>query len=235
MTRLLAIPRSIAFYIVFYLGSLFVVLACLAALPFGREPFRRTVDQWARWHRLCMRVLLGQKVRLEGEIPDGRVFVAIKHESFFEAIDLARLLKRPGVFAKAELMRIPLWGLVGDRYGLVEVQRNQGAKALRHMMAAAKRLSGEEGRPLVIFPEGTRVPHGTAPQLQAGFAGIYKLLGLPVVAIAVDSGPLYHRWWKLPGVITYRVVEVVPPGLPRDELEQRVRTAINALNPEATL
>lgn len=235
MTRLLAIPRSIAFYIVFYLGSLFVVLACLAALPFGREPFRRTVDQWARWHRLCMRVLLGQRVRLEGEIPDGRVFVAIKHESFFEAIDLARLLKRPGVFAKAELMRIPLWGLVGDRYGLVEVQRDQGAKALRHMMAAAKRLSGEEGRPLVIFPEGTRVPHGTAPQLQAGFAGIYKLLGLPVVAIAVDSGPLYHRWWKLPGVITYRVVEVVPPALPRDELEQRVRTAINALNPEATL
>ncbi|MGE8143510.1 lysophospholipid acyltransferase family protein [Novosphingobium sp. NPDC080210] len=235
MTRFLAIPRSIAFYIVFYLGSLFVVLACLAALPFGREPFRRTVDQWARWHRLCMRVLLGEKVRLEGEIPDGRVFVAIKHESFFEAIDLARLLKRPGVFAKAELMRIPLWGLVGDRYGLVEVQRDQGAKALRHMMAAAKRLSGEEGRPLVIFPEGTRVPHGTAPQLQAGFAGIYKLLGLPVVAIAVDSGPLYHRWWKLPGVITYRVVEVVPPGLPRDELEQRVRTAINALNPEATL
>ncbi len=235
MTRLLAIPRSIAFYIVFYLGSLFVVLACLAALPFGREPFRRTVDQWARWHRLCMRVLLGQRVRLEGEIPDGRVFVAIKHESFFEAIDLARLLKRPGVFAKAELMRIPLWGLVGDRYGLVEVQRDQGAKALRHMMAAAKRLSGEEGRPLVIFPEGTRVPHGTAPQLQAGFAGIYKLLGLPVVAIAVDSGPLYHRWWKLPGIITYRVIEVVPPGLPRDELEQRVRTAINALNPEATL
>ena len=235
MTRLLAIPRSIAFYIVFYLGSLFVVLACLATLPLGREPFRWMVDRWARWHRLCMRVLLGQKVRLEGEIPDGRVFVAIKHESFFEAIDLARLLKRPGVFAKAELMRIPLWGLVGDRYGLVEVQRDQGAKALRHMMAAAKRLSGEEGRPLVIFPEGTRVPHGTAPQLQAGFAGIYKLLGLPVVAIAVDSGPLYHRWWKLPGVITYRVVEVVPPGLPRDELEQRVRTAINALNPEATL
>ena len=235
MTRLLAIPRSIAFYIVFYLGSLFVVLACLAALPFGREPFRRTVDQWARWHRLCMRVLLGQRVRLEGEIPAGRVFVAIKHESFFEAIDLARLLNRPGVFAKAELMRIPLWGLVGDRYGLVEVQRDQGAKALRHMMAAAKRLSGEEGRPLVIFPEGTRVPHGTAPQLQAGFAGIYKLLGLPVVAIAVDSGPLYHRWWKRPGVITYRVVEVVPPGLPRAELEQRVRTAINALNPEAVL
>ncbi|MFM5923401.1 MAG: lysophospholipid acyltransferase family protein [Novosphingobium sp.] len=230
MARLAAIPRSIAFYAVFYLGTVFIVLACVLALLGSRETFRRTVDSWARWHRLCARLLLGQTVRLEGEIPDERIFVAIKHESFFEAIDLARLLKRPGVFAKAELMRIPLWGLVGDRYGLVEVQRDQGARALRHMMAAARKISGEEGRPLVIFPEGTRVPTGTTPPLQSGFAGIYKLLGLPVVAIAVDSGRLYHRWWKLPGVITYKVVAIIPPGLPREEAEARVHTAINAFN-----
>lgn len=230
MGRLADILRSIAFYLVFYTGSVFVVLACVAALLGSNETFRQMVDRWARWHRLCMRCLLRLTVQLEGEVPTGPVFVAIKHESFFEAIDLARLLHRPGVFAKAELMRIPLWGLVGDRYGLVEVKRDQGAKALRHMMAAAKRISGGEGRPLVIFPEGTRVPHGEAPPLQAGFAGIYKLLGLPVVAIAVDSGEYYHRWIKRPGVITYRVVEVIPPGLPRDAAEARVHTAINALN-----
>ena len=230
MERLLDIPRSIAFYLAFYLGSVFVIGASAVALLGSTEAFRWMVDRWARWHRLCMRVLLGQTVRLEGEIPAGPVFVAIKHESYFEAIDLARLLHRPGVFAKSELMRIPIWGLVGDRYGLVEVQRDQGAKALRHMMAAAKRLSGEEGRPLVIFPEGTRVPLGTAPPLQSGFAGIYKLLGLPVVAIAVDSGRLYHRWWKQSGTITYKVVDLIPPGLPRDQAEARVHAAINHYN-----
>jgi 1-acyl-sn-glycerol-3-phosphate acyltransferase len=74
------------------------------------------------------------------------------------------------------------------------------------------------------------VPHGTEPPLQAGFAGLYKLLGLPVVPVAVDSGPLYHRRWKRAGVVTYRFGEPVPPGLAREEAEARVHAAMNALN-----
>jgi 1-acyl-sn-glycerol-3-phosphate acyltransferase len=222
--------RSAVFYLVFYLGTIFVVLACLAALLADQETFRRMVDRWAKWHRWCARLLLGITVRVEGTLPAGPIFVAMKHESFFEAIDLAQVLPYPGVFAKAELMRIPLWGTVADRYGLVEVQRDQGAKALRHMLTAAKKISAA-GRPLMIFPEGTRVPHGTQRPLQAGFAGVYKLLGLPVVAIAVDAGPLYHRWIKRPGVVTYRIAEPIPPDLPREEVEVRVQAAINALNP----
>jgi 1-acyl-sn-glycerol-3-phosphate acyltransferase len=176
-----------------------------------------------------MRSLLGIRIKVEGKLPEGPVFVAMKHESFFEAIDIPQVVPFPGVFAKAELMRIPLWGMVGDRYGLVEVQRDQGAKALRHMIAAAKAITGE-GRSLTIFPEGTRVPHGTQPPLQAGFAGVYKLLGLPVVPIAVDAGQLYHHWLKRSGTITYRIFEAIPPGLPRAEVEGRVHTAINALH-----
>ncbi len=83
---------------------------------------------------------------------------------------------------------------------------------------------------LVIFPEGTRVPHGSAPKLQSGFAALYKALGLPVVPVAVDSGPLYHRRWKRPGTITIAAGEPIPPGLPRAEIEARVHEAINVLN-----
>jgi 1-acyl-sn-glycerol-3-phosphate acyltransferase len=97
------------------------------------------------------------------------------------------------------------------------------------MIKTARERVGE-GRPLVIFPEGTRVSHGGKPPLQSGFAGTYKLLGLPVVPIAVNSGPVYHRIIKRPGTITYRVGETIPAGLERDEIEARVHAAINALN-----
>jgi len=224
------IVRSLAFYAVFYGGSVFIVLACVAALFLASSgTFRRTVDSWSLYHRWCMRELLGITVRVEGKIPPGPVFVAMKHESFFEAIDLPQVLDYPGVFAKAELMRIPGWGFAGDRYGLITVEREQGAKTLRHMMAAAKKISAQ-GRPLAIFPEGSRVPHGTRPELKSGFAGIYKLLNVPVVPIAVNSGPLYHRLWKRAGVITYHIAPPVPPGLPRPEAEALVHTAINAYN-----
>ena len=230
MALTVRVLRSLAFYLAFYGGSLFIVLAAIAALFLADRPtFRKTVHTWSAWQRFCCRTLLGITVRVEGSLPDGPVLVALKHESFFEAIDLPQVLPTPGVFAKAELMRIPLWGLVGDRYGLVTVERDQGAKALRHMLGAARALTAE-GRPLAIFPEGTRVPHGQQPELKSGFAGLYKLLGLPVVAVAVDSGRLYHRLVKRPGVITYRMAEPIPPGLPRDEAEARVRAAINVLN-----
>jgi 1-acyl-sn-glycerol-3-phosphate acyltransferase len=161
------------------------------------------------------------------------VIVAGKHESFFEAIDLPNLIRRPVPFAKASLLDIPLWGKVGQAYGMVRVEREQGAKALRAMMQQARKF-GEAGRPLVIFPEGTRVPHGEQPQLRSGFAGIYKLLGMPVIPMAVDSGRLYHRPIKRRGTITIRFGEAIPAGLPREEIEERVRQAINALNPATT-
>lgn len=229
----MSVLRSLLFYIVFYLGSIYHVAGSALLITLGsRRTFRRVVEDWSRWHRWCARVLLGIDQRVEGTIPSGQVLVALKHESFYEAIDLPAMFDRPSVFAKAELMRLPLWGFAADRYGLVAVEREQGAKALRAMLNAAKKYSAD-GRPLLIFPEGTRVTHGQRAELQSGFAGLYKLLGLPVVACAIDSGPLYHRRWKRPGTVTFRFSEPIPPGLPREEIEQRVQDAINALNAPA--
>jgi len=221
--------RSLLFYTVFYAATVYYVSASVLMAWFAPRHIRRFPDAWSRFHRTCMRVLLGITVRETGSRPQGTALYAIKHESFFEAIDLPNTLDFPVPFGKEELYRLPGFGRAAKAYGSVTVHREQGAKALRAMLAEARTFIGT-GRPLAIFPEGTRVPHGTRPPLQAGFAGIYKLLGLPVVPVAVDSGTLYHRWWKRPGTITLHFGEPIPPGLPRDEIEARVHAAINLLN-----
>ena len=221
--------RSLVFYTLFYPGSTFFVLLSMLAVPFGERLLGKAVRGWSLYHRVCARWLLGIRLVIEGEMPKEGVLVAMKHESFYEAIDLPAQMPRPVPFPKAELARIPGWGWAAQRYGIVIVERDQGARALRQMVANAC-VFAAQGRPLVIFPEGTRVPAGARAPLMSGFAGVYKLLGLPVVPVAVNSGRLYQRRWKKAGTITLRVGERIEPGLPRAEIEARVLTAINALN-----
>lgn len=222
--------RNLLFYPVFYLGSFVVTFGAFATSRLDVRLFRAFVHAWSALQRWCVEHILGARVVIEGEPLAEPALYAVKHESFFEAIDAPTLFRLPGVFTKAELFRIPGWGPAARAYGLVEVDREAGAKALMAMMRQARALAAE-GRPLVIFPEGTRVPHGERRPLQAGFAGLYKVLALPVVPVAVDSGPTYHRWLKRKRPITYRFGAPIPPGLPREEVEARVLDAINALNP----
>lgn len=227
--RLGDILRSLVFYPAFYGGTVFYVSAALLAGWLQPRQLPRISNRWANYHRRCARYILGIHLRIEGEVPQGAVMVALKHESQFEAIDLPVMLPYPVVFAKAALLALPGWGRVASGYGVVAVERDQGARALRKMVADARRLTATQ-RGIAIFPEGTRTPHGVRAPLQAGFAGLYKLIGLPVVPVAVNSGPLYHRRWKRPGTITLRFGKTIPVGLPREEIEVRVLAAINELN-----
>jgi 1-acyl-sn-glycerol-3-phosphate acyltransferase len=131
---------------------------------------------------------------------------------------------------KRQLADIPLWGWVARRYGAIAVDRDGGAAALRRMMKEAEAIAAQ-GRPVLIFPEGTRVLPGEQPALQPGFAGLYRRLGVPVVPVALDSGLVWPRrsFIKRPGVITVRFGAPLPPGLPRTELERQVHAQINAL------
>jgi 1-acyl-sn-glycerol-3-phosphate acyltransferase len=226
----MALARSILFALIFYPGTLLYVLAGLAMIPVSRRALMAVVAGWASFHRFCSRFLLGIETHIEGEVPRGAVLVAAKHQSMFETIELVLVLDAPAIVMKRELADIPLWGALPERYGIIVVDREGGAAALRRMVKAAQAAIAA-GRPIVIFPEGTRVPPGERPPLQPGFAGLYRALGLSVVPLALDSARVWPRrsFVKRPGAVTMRFGEPIPPGLPRGEIEARVHAAINAL------
>lgn len=227
----MSVLRSILFSLAFYLGTVIWVLAALAAAPFGAPPFRTVVRGWAAYHRWCAVWILGIRTRIEGVIPDRPVLYAIKHESMYETIEVLLLFRDPAVLVKKELADIPLWGKVARLHGVIPVDRAGGAKTLRELVRAA-RAAAAEGRSLVLFPEGTRVPHGDRAPLRSGFAGLYRQIGLPVVPVAMDSGRLWPRgaFVKRPGVVTFRFGDVIEPGLDRDAVEALVHEKINELN-----
>ena len=226
----MAFLRSLLFTLLFYPGTLIYVLSSFVAATFGAGPLRTTVHGWAYFHYWLVRKVLGIRFEWDGDLPAGPYLIAVKHQAMVEAVDTLRFARTPVVVMKRELSHMPLFGWVTRKYGVIGVDRDAGAKALRSMMVEGK-AAVAEGRPVIIFPEGTRVPFGEAPALRPGFAGLYRVLGLPVIPIAHDSGKIWPRGFiKHSGTIRFKVGEPIPAGLKREEIEARVHAAINALN-----
>lgn len=222
--------RTIVFRAIFYLLSVPIVVTTPIAALFGQRVVIAHADRWSRLHRLLMRLILGIRSQVEGEVPTGQFLYVAKHEAMYETLELQLILGSPAMVLKRELMRIPLWGWSAVKYGALVVDREASSKALRTLMreGAAVRATG---RSVIVYAEGTRVPHGESPPLRSGFAGLYKALALPVVPIALDSGRLLpKKGAKRPGLVTIRIGAPIPPGLPRAEAEARVHAAINELN-----
>jgi 1-acyl-sn-glycerol-3-phosphate acyltransferase len=225
----MAALRSLLYAAIFYPATVLWVLAGLVATLFGRKPTLAVVLCWADLHHWLARHVLGIRLHVEGEIPTGPQLVAVKHQSMLETLQMVRLMHLPIIVMKKELGNIPLFGLMTRRYGVIAVERTAGAKALRNLVEEGREAIAS-GRPVVIYPEGTRVRVGETPPLKSGFAALYRALGLPVVPVAVDSGRLWGRGFvHRSGTVTLKIGKAIPAGLPRREIEARVHAGINAL------
>jgi 1-acyl-sn-glycerol-3-phosphate acyltransferase len=226
----MTLVRNIAFFTIFYGLSVPIVLCVPLSALFGQRALISYSRGWVLFHRWCTRYLLGIRRRFEGPRPTGQVFYAGKHQAIYETIDLMVELGSPAIIMRREFERVPIWGWAAKRYGVITIDRSASAGALRGMLRQAKLALGQ-GRSVLLFPEGTRVKVGEQPPLKSGFAGLYKMLALPVVPVASDSGVLWpKKGLKRAGTITFRFGEPIPPGLPRAEIEARVHAAINVLD-----
>jgi 1-acyl-sn-glycerol-3-phosphate acyltransferase len=222
--------RTVLFSIVFWGATVPIVLAAPMAALLGTPFLRRYVLGWLEVHRWCAQHLLGIRTVIEGQILATPALYAARHEAMYETFELTRILRAPAIVMKRELARIPVWGWAARRYGVIVVDRAASASALRGLIREAQAATAE-GRSVVIFPEGTRVPHGQRAPIQPGFAGLYKALNLPLIAVALDSGRRWpKRGPKLSGPVTFRFAEPLPPGLSRADVERPVADAITALN-----
>ena len=228
--------RAFAFNFAFFAWTAILGTVGLPFLLTPRSLTMRFGRFWAASVLVLLRLIvgLGHEVRGLDRLPPGGCIIAMKHQSAWDALVLPVVLGDPAVVVKRELLLLPFYGWYAARAGSIAIDRKAGAGALRRMLARARPVAAA-GRPIVIFPEGTRVAPGERRSYQPGVAALYQALALPLVPAAVNSGLYWGRrsFVKRKGRIVLEFLEPIPPGRTRPrlmaELERRVETATAAL------
>lgn len=232
--------RSLFFNFLFFGGSVLIVLLLTLTLPLPRKVLKAGLSIWMKWMVLCLRMAVGVDIEVRGRnnIPDGPAVFASKHQSAWETGFFFLLLEDASYVLKKELLSIPFYGWLLKKDKMVAIDRKAGASALKQLVRDSRQLM-DEGRQLVIFPEGSRSPAGEKLPYHPGVAAIYKQANAPVIPVALNSGLFWARrsFLKRPGTIVIEFMEPMTEGLDRKtfmaELENRIEDKTNALIAEA--
>jgi 1-acyl-sn-glycerol-3-phosphate acyltransferase len=223
--------RSLVFNTLFMIMTAFCAVIAMALLSFHPRYIRRFIRLWARFIIWLLRIICDIRVEVTGleHIAPGAAIIASKHQSAFDTFVWPALLDQPSYVLKRELLNLPFWGRAARHSGAVAVDRDGGGAALRGMVRDARRVL-DEGRPLVIFPEGTRSAPGERLPYQPGVAALVMGSGVPCYPVATNSGQHWGRraFHKLPGVISISILPALPPGLTRKPLMEALEAQIEA-------
>jgi 1-acyl-sn-glycerol-3-phosphate acyltransferase len=233
--------RALIFNLLLFGWTTLVGSLALPLLLLPRRVVIRFSRLWSLGSVVLLRHIVGLDHRIRGRdrLPQGACIIAMKHQSAWDALILPMVLDDPAIVVKRELVLLPIYGWYMWRSGLaIAIDRGAGPAAVRSMVKAAKEAAAA-GRPIVIFPQGTRVAPGAHLPYQPGVAALYQALALPLVPAAVNSGLFWGRraFLKRPGRIVLEFLDPIPSGWQRQrlmaELERRIEAATMALQAEA--
>ncbi len=217
--------RSLLYALWFY-GSIAVIgITWLPAAAFSRRAAVAAIRLWASAQRTALLMFCGIHTEFRGleRLPKGGCIIAMKHQSTYDTIAPFLFLDDPAFILKKELLRLPLFGLYAIRARMIPIDRDGGVKTLRMMMGRAAE-EAKSGRPLVIFPEGTRAEVDADTDLKSGVFAMYNQFGTPCVPVALNTGLVWKGsgFTRRPGKAVFEIQPAIEPGLPREDFMRRL-------------
>ena len=191
------------------------------------------------WTGFCLRIFLSTKIYIKGKdniLNEKRFFIAASHQSMFETFYLQTIFKSPVFILKKELLMIPIFGWYLKKIGSISIQRNKTTKENLGFFQKISKMINDSNRPLIIFPQGTRVLPYERPQFKKGASKIYEELQIFCQPVAINSGFVWPKRGqkKSNRTITISVLKPIPAGLQKSEfleiLENSIYKELDTLN-----
>lgn len=238
MTNPLRWLMSLVFIVQMYV--MMVVVALVYAVPalISRDWAWAAVHVYCRWVRWTAALLVGLRSEIRGEVPQGEVLIASKHQSFFDIILIVSVVPRPKFIMKKELKWAPLLGFYAWRIGCIPVDRGKKGRAIAEMKRAVAEGAKVPGQ-LIIYPQGTRVAPGVAMPYKVGTGLLYQQMDKPCIPAATNVGVFWprHGIYRKPGLAVVEFLPAIAPGRTvgdfMAEIERVVEAASDRLMAEA--
>ena len=231
--------RNIIFKIFFFLG---IIVICILFLPALILPQKITLiggKIMGYWAKYCLKIFLSVKTNIVGKeniINNEKFFIACSHQSMFETFFLQTLFNSPIFILKKELLKIPIFGLYLKKIGSISIERNKTTKENLGFFDKIIKTVNNSNRPLLIFPQGTRVLPTEKPKFKKGTSRIYETLKIKCQPVAINSGFVWPKNQPLSTnkTINISVLKPINPGLNKEEflnlLEKNIYSELDKMN-----
>ena len=210
--------RSSIFKFFFYLGIIFISLIFLPALLMPPKVVLFGGKLMGYWSKVCLNIFLSTKIIIKGKenlILDGKFFIACSHQSMFETFFLQTIFNSPVFILKKELLEIPIFGMYLKKIGSISIDRDKTTKENLGFFDKIKSTVDSSNRPIIIFPQASRMPADDRNPFKKGVGRIYEKLGIKCQPVAINSGNVWPKNGKLKSnqLITVSILKEIEPGI----------------------
>ena len=231
--------RNLIFSIFFFLGIIFISIIFLPSLFMPRSIVLFGGKLMGYWTSLCLKIFLSTKIIIKGKeniITDKKFFIAASHQSMFETFFLQTIYNSPVFILKKELLLIPIFGWYLKKIGSISIKRNKVTKENLGFFEEITSQIKNSDRPVIIFPQGTRVLPNERPSFKKGVARIYEELKIACQPIAINSGYVWPKKGSKHSkrTITVSILKPIEYGLNKDDflrtIENDIYEELNKIN-----
>lgn len=231
--------RNIVFSIFFFLGIIFISIIFLPSLLLPRAIVLLGGKLMGHWTSFCLKIFLSTKILVKGKeniITNKKFFIAASHQSMFETFFLQTIFNTPVFILKKELLLIPIFGWYLKKIGSISIKRNKVTKDNLGFFDEITNQIKNSDRPVIIFPQGTRVLPNERPPFKKGVARIYEELKITCQPIAINSGYVWPKngTKQSKRTITVSILEPIEYGLNKEDflktIEKNIYEELNKIN-----